>query len=94
MNAQMEVKELQEIRLVGIMQIGELDKIQNSYEKLFKWADKKGILNSPNLKAATIYHDNPRITEMSKVRQSACITVEKEVKVEGNIRHIVIEKGY
>lgn len=94
MNAQIEVKELQRIKLVGIMQIGEMDKIQNSYEKLFKWAETKGLLNTPNLKAVTIYHDNPRITEMSKVRQSACITVENEIDVDGDIRNIEIEKGY
>ncbi len=94
MNAQIEVKELQAIKLIGIMQIGEMDKIQNSYEKLFKWAETKGLLNTSNLKAVTIYHDNPRVTEMSKVRQSACITIENEINVEGDIRNITIDKGY
>ena len=94
MNAQIRVKELQRIKLVGIMQIGEMDKIQNSYETLFKWAEPKGLLNTPNLKAVTIYHDSPRITEMAKVRQSACITVKSETDVDGDIRNIEIEKGY
>lgn len=94
MNAQIEVKELQRVKLIGIMQIGEMDRIHQNYERLFKWAETNNLLNNPNLKAATIYHDNPRITESSKVRQSACITIEKEIKVEGDIRKLEIEKGF
>ena len=93
MNAQIEIKELPEIKLVGIMHIGKPDKIENTYERLFTWAFGKGITNSPNLKAVTIYHDNPRITEMSKVRQSACITIEGDFSVDGDINKIVIQKG-
>lgn len=93
MNAQIEVKELSEIKLVGIKHIGEFDKIRGTYDRLFQWAYGKGLLNNPNLKVATIYHDNPKVTEMAKVRQSACITVDKEIDEEGEIGNIRIEGG-
>lgn len=93
MNAQVEVKELSEIRLAGIMHIGKPDKIANTYERLFKWAFSKGITNSPDFKAVTVYHDNPRITEASKVRQSACVTVNGDFSGDRDIVKIVIPNG-
>lgn len=93
MNAQIEVKELPEIKLAGIMHIGEPNKIDNTYERLFKWAYSKGITNSPDFKAVTIYHDNPRITETSKVRQSACVTINGDISADGDIGKLAIQKG-
>lgn len=93
MNAQIEVKELPEIKLAGIMHIGKPEKIANTYERLFKWAYSKGITNSPDFKAVTIYHDNPRITEASKVRQSACVTINGDFSAEVEIGKLVILKG-
>jgi DNA gyrase inhibitor GyrI/AraC-like DNA-binding protein len=93
MNAQIEVKELAEIKLAGIMHIGKPDKIGNTYERLFKWAYSKGITNTLDFKAITIYHDNPRITETSKVRQSACITIHSDFSVDNDIVKHVIQKG-
>jgi AraC family transcriptional regulator len=93
MNARIEIKELPAIKLAGIMHIGKPDKINNTYERLFKWADRKGILNTAGCKVITIYHDNPRITEMSKVRQSACITIEDKIETEGDVVLIDLQKG-
>ncbi len=93
MNAQIEVKELSEIKLAGIMHIGKPDKIGNTYERLFKWAYSKGITNTPDFKAITIYHDNPRITETSKVRQSACVTINGDFSTDGEIGKLAIQKG-
>ncbi|RPH29892.1 MAG: helix-turn-helix domain-containing protein [Bacteroidales bacterium] len=93
MNAQIEVKELPEIKLAGIMHIGKPDKIGYTYERLFKWAYSKGIANFHDFKAVTIYHDNPRITETSKVRQSACIKINGEFSTDYDIVKLVIQKG-
>lgn len=93
MNAQIEVKELPEIKLACIMHIGKPEKIANTYERLFKWAYSKGITNSPDFKAITIYHDNPRITETSKVRQSACVTINGDFSTDAEISKLTIQKG-
>lgn len=48
----------------------------------------------PNVtKSATVTHDDPSVTELSKVRQSACIIVEGDVKGEGEIGNLVIPGG-
>lgn len=94
MNAQIEIKELSEIQLIGITHIGEFEKIPNIYEQLIKWAFEKGLLNTHNIRTSTIYHDNPRITEMSKVRWSACLVVNNSINTEGEIRQISISKGH
>ena len=93
MNAQIEVKELPEIKLAGIMHIGKPEKIGSTYEKLFKWAYSAGLTNSLDFKAVTIYHDNPRITETSKVRQSACVTINGDFSADGEIGKLAIQKG-
>lgn len=93
MNAQIEVKELPEIKMAGIMHIGEFEKIGDTFQRLIDWAVPKGLLNTPNLKMATLYHDNPKVTEMAKVRLSACITVEDNTETEGDVRPIIIESG-
>lgn len=93
MNAVTEVKELPEMTLAGIMHIGKPDKIKNTYERLFKWAYSKGFANSQDFKAVTIYHDNPGITEMSKLRQSLCVTADGNFSGDGDIGKILIQKG-
>ncbi|WP_103070382.1 AraC family transcriptional regulator [Aquimarina sediminis] len=94
MNAHIEVKKLQEIKLAGITHIGKFDEIGNTYERLFKWASQKRLLNSKNLKAITIYHDNPKVTQMSKVRLSTCITIDKDISAEGEVKPILIQSGH
>ncbi|WP_103867322.1 GyrI-like domain-containing protein [Aquimarina sp. I32.4] len=93
MYAQVEIKDLQEIQLAGIAHIGDFDKIENTYKKLFEWASQKGVLDTHNTKAITIYHDNAKVTQASKIRFSACVTVHKYIKVDGEIRPITIQKG-
>lgn len=93
MNAQIEVKQLPEINLLGIMQIGEFEKMGSLFEKLMKWGTQKQILNPFGFKAITIYHDNPNVTQLEKSRFSACITVDQETEGEGEIRSLKIAKG-
>ncbi|WP_420574545.1 AraC family transcriptional regulator [Kordia sp.] len=93
MNAQITVKQLQEIKLAGIMRIGAFEKIGESYQKLMEWGYNHHVLDTSNFKAITIYHDNPNITQISKVRHSACVTINKAIKAEGEIRPLAIQKG-
>jgi AraC family transcriptional regulator len=93
MNAQIEVKEMPELKLVYIDHIGEFNQIGGVYEKLMRWAGPKGLLGSPEMKTITVYHDDPKVTEMSKVRQSAGITVQKDVKVDMEVGTMTLPKG-
>ncbi len=93
MNAQIVVTELQEIKLAGIMHIGGFNKISDLYKRLMAWGHKKKVLTSIDFKAVTIYHDNPNVTHLSKVRHSACVTINQDIQAEGDIRPITIQKG-
>ena len=94
MQTNIEIKSIPKIWLAGILQIGEPETIQKKFDKLFLWATKKGIINSNPIKAITIYHDHPEITETKNLRISACITIDKEMKEEGEIMGLSIEEGF
>ncbi len=93
MNAQIEIKELPAIKLAGIMRMGQFEEVGQLYQKLMQWGAEKGVLDKSNFKAITLYHDNPHVTHLSKVRYSACVTTNKSMAAEGEIRPLTIEKG-
>jgi len=63
------------------------------FDKLCTWANPRSLLNVPETKFITIYHDNPDITEEDKLRISVCISVPKETVVEGEIGKMEIPGG-
>jgi len=75
------------------MHIGEFDKIGGMFQRLMKWGHEKEVLATSDFKAITIYHDNPNVTQNSKVRYSACVTIDKNMEAEGEIRPVTIQKG-
>ncbi|HPS26243.1 MAG TPA: AraC family transcriptional regulator [Bacteroidales bacterium] len=93
MDTKIEIKEMPEINVVYCRHIGQFNQIGKSYEKLMKWAGPRGLLNFPKTKTITVYHDDPAITSIEQVRQSACITVENDVKVDGEIGKMKLEGG-
>lgn len=93
MNAQIVVTDLERIRLAGIMHIGEFHEMGGMYQRLMKWGHKKGVFAPSNFKAITIYHDNPNVTQNSKVRYSACVTINQDIEAEGEIRPLTIKGG-
>lgn len=93
MNAKVEVKEMSEIRMVYMSHVGDYEKIGDVYEKLFRWAGPKGILGSPQMKTITVYHDDPKVTKILQVRQSAGITVERDIAVDGEVGKMTVPGG-
>ena len=93
MNIEAKITNLSEIKLVGITHIGEFERTADIYAQLLQWAGEKGMLHDSNLRTVTIYHDNPRITEASKVRWSACFITDKDIIPTGEIRSITIQQG-
>lgn len=93
MNTKIEVKQMPEFHLASMRHVGEFDQIGPVYEKLFRWAGPKGLLGNPNFKTATVYHDDPSVTDVSKLRQSAGITVENMIQAEGEILPLLIAAG-
>jgi AraC family transcriptional regulator len=93
MKTNIEIKDLPALDLIYCRHIGQFNQIGSVFEKLFKWAGPRGLLNFPKTKTVTVYHDDPNVTDIEKVRQSACITIDKEVKPEGEIGKMNIPAG-
>lgn len=93
MKTNIEIKEMPAMELVYCRHIGQYDQIGKAYEKLFKWAGPRGLLNFPKTKTVTVYHDDPKTTEIDKVRQSASLTVDQKVKTEGEIGNLSVPSG-
>ena len=92
MQTKIEVKEMSEMKTIYCRHIGPFHLIGQAYEKVSKWATPRGLLKE-GTKTATVTHDDPSVTELEKVRQSACIIVEEDVKVEGEIGKLTIPGG-
>ena len=93
MDAKIEIKEMPEMKVVYIRHTGRYNQIGKAFEKLMKWAGPRGLLNFPETKTITLYLDDPTVTEIEKIRQDACVTVNCDVKVEGEIGKAVIPAG-
>ena len=93
MKTKIEVKEMPEFNLVYVRHVGQFDQIGIAYGKLMQWAGPRGLLQFPKTKTLTVYHDDPGVTDIDKVRQSACITVEGDVKVDGEVGKMKLEKS-
>lgn len=92
MDAKIEIKQMPELNLIYCRHTGAFDKIGQAYETLFKWAIPRGIVNS-STKTVTVYHDDPAITSIDKVRQDASIVVDRDVKVEREIGKLTVPSG-
>lgn len=93
MKKNVEIKEMPEMDVIYCRHTGQFNKIGIAYNKLFKWAGARGLLNFPETKGLTYYHDDPKVTEISKIRQSACITVKEDIRTEGEIGKMKIPGG-
>ncbi|HUM88312.1 MAG TPA: AraC family transcriptional regulator [Prolixibacteraceae bacterium] len=92
MDTKIEVKQMPEFNLIYCRHMGAFDQIGQAYEKLFKWAIPRGLVSNET-KTATVYHDDPAITSVEKVRQDASIIVDGDVKVEGEIGKSTLRGG-
>jgi AraC family transcriptional regulator len=92
-----EVKELQEMTVAYVRHIGpykgDSALFERMFTKLFKWAGARDLLNIPETKTIAVYHDNPGITDDSKLRTSMCITVPATTEIDGEVGKMNIEGG-
>lgn len=93
MKTTVEVKEMPELRMAQVRHQGSYKEIGKAFDILMKWAGPRGLLNFPKTKMAGIYYDSPRVTDESKMQSSACITLERDVEVSGEVSKIKIPAG-
>ena len=92
MDTKIEIKQMPELNLIYCRHTGAFNKIGQAYEKLYKWAVPRGFV-TPSTKTVTVYHDDPAITGIDKVRQDASMIVDGDIKVEGEIGKSTIPSG-
>lgn len=92
MDTKIEIKQMPELNLIYCRHMGAFNQIGQAYEKLFKWAAPRGLVTAET-KTVTVYHDDPAITTINKVRQDASILIEGNVKVEGEIGKSTVPAG-
>lgn len=94
-NKSVEVKDLPEMNLAYIRHIGpykgDSKLFEQLWNKLFRWAGPRGLIGGKDFRSLIIYHDDPNITEESKLRMSVCITVPHTTEVSGEIGKMALE---
>ncbi|MBN1187102.1 MAG: AraC family transcriptional regulator [Bacteroidales bacterium] len=87
---QIEVKTMPAIKVAYVTHVGSFEGIGKAYGKLMSWAGAKGLIGGETV---TCYHDNPEVTEIDKIRQSACIVLTKDVQPSGEVKTTTIQSG-
>jgi AraC family transcriptional regulator len=85
MKFSVEVKQMPEWNVVYARHIGAYNKIGEAFDRVFKWAGPRGLIRFPETKSLAVYHDSPEVTDASKLRSDACLTVPAGTKVDGEI---------
>ncbi len=93
MKFSVEVKQMPEWNVVYVRHIGAYNKIGEAFERVFKWAGPRGLIRFPETKSLAIYHDSPEVTDPSKLRSDACLTVPPGTKVDGEIGTMKVPGG-
>lgn len=97
LQAQVEVRDMPDIPVAYIRHIGpykgDMELFGRLFGSLMKWAGPRGLLQFPGTKVIAIYHDDPEITDESKLRTDACITVSADIQPEGEIGRETIPAG-
>ena len=96
-NRVVEVKDLPETTLAYVRYVGPYKGdgklFENLFNKLFQWAGPRNLLCYPETKTIIIYHDNPDITDESKLRVSVSISVPEDTAVDGEIGKMTLPAG-
>ena len=96
-DSEITVEKIDDIHVVYVRYIGpykgNTKLFEGLFEKIFTWAGPRGLLNNPDLKVLSVYHDDPEITEDEKLRTSICISAPDDIKVDGEVGKMTISGG-
>ena len=97
MQANVEVKDLSRMHVAYVRHIGpykgDEELFARLFNKLMTWAGPRGLLQFPETKVLAVYHDDPDITDESRLRTDACISVPADTTVDGEIGKMTIPGG-
>lgn len=87
-----EVREEPERHVAYIRHVGDYSRIGKTFGKLARWAGPRRLFRA-DTKMLTVYHDNPDVTPIDKLRSDACITVPEGTKVKRDIGFMTLPGG-
>lgn len=88
-----EIKDMPEIYVAYVRHLGNYSKVGSAFEKLMRWAGPRGLLEKSDVKMLAVYHDDPGITEESKLRTSVCATIPEGMKTDGEVGTLKVAGG-
>jgi AraC family transcriptional regulator len=95
--ANIEVKDTPEMHVAYVRHIGPYAGDNGLFGmligKVAAWAGPRGLLNSPDVKLLTIYHDSPELTDPKNLIIDVGITVPQDTRVDGEIGKTTIPAG-
>ncbi len=94
MKAEVKIESIDKMRVAYVRYIGpyagNAELFGNLYKRLFNWAEPRGVDTSTTY---ILYHDDPAVTEESKLRVSVCVPIAGDVKVSGEVCDMEIGGG-
>ncbi len=88
-----EVKNMPEMNVAYVRNIGPYNTVGKAFEKLCAWAGPRGLLAGPNVQFLGVYRDDPNITEPDKLRAEACVAIPKGTETKGEVGAMKIPGG-
>lgn len=96
-DVQVVVKNIPDMEVAYVRHIGpykgDSELFSRLFERLFKWAGPRELLKFPETQVLTIYHDDPKITDETRLRTSACITVPVGTVGDGDVGIMSVKGG-
>lgn len=93
MKVHVEVKDMPEMHVVYVRHQGPYNKIDQAFQKLDAWAKPRGLYDRDDVKVLAIYHDDPQVTDASKLSSSACVTAPEDITTTGDVGSMTIPAG-
>lgn len=89
---------IEPIKVLAVRHLGAYSECGVAWEKLMKFAYTQKMKHGKNLmgkntRAFGVGYDNPHTTEVSKLRYDACVTMDDEVELDGEVRETSISGG-
>ena len=91
-----EVRELPEMHVAYVRHVGpyagDTELFGRLFGRLMSWAGPRGLIG-PNARMLSVYHDDPSVTDESKLRTDCCITVQSDTRVDGEVGKATLPAG-
>jgi AraC family transcriptional regulator len=66
---------------------------QDLFGRLMRWAGPRNLIRFPETKVLIVYHDDPNVTDQSRLRTSVCISVPPGTAGSGEVGTMVVPGG-